>query len=291
MEVGHEIHQAVVDCPHPAAQGAGELPGGLPHGGGGLRVDEIRHRLRLGQIQLAVEEGPPGELPRPGLPHPLGKQGLQPQLEHRRRAVALKLRRVLPGVAAGRPGDGGQGLVNGGTVGAQQGAVDQPAALILRQGLSAGGAEHGGGGLDGAVSAQAQDADGTGEGGRGNGGDGLGHILTSTRHGRRPAQAGRRKKIGESAGQISLDFAYVNRNLHICGRTRWKSDVDNPVDNVERALYTGVLPNPDRDFTLHIPLYIVCQRTSVRLGAGLISSPSRGSNWTPSGRGVPTARV
>ena len=41
---------------------AGELPGGLPHGGGGLRLEEIRHRLRLGQIQFSVEEGPLGEL-------------------------------------------------------------------------------------------------------------------------------------------------------------------------------------------------------------------------------------
>ncbi|CUO49160.1 Uncharacterised protein [Flavonifractor plautii] len=179
VKVGHEIHQTVVEGGHPAAQRAGELSGGLPHGGGGLRLEEIRHRLRLGQIQFSVEEGPLGELPRPGLPDALGKQGLQRHRQHCGRAVALQLRRVFAGVAVGGTGDRGQHLVDGGTVGAQQGAVDQPATLAGGQGTPAGGAEHGGRGLDSALSADADDANGAGNRGCGNGGNGFGHAFTS----------------------------------------------------------------------------------------------------------------
>ena len=93
--------------------------------------------------------------------------------------MALQLRRVLAGVAVGGTGDRGQHLVDGGTVGAQQSAVDQPATLAGGQGTPAGGAEHGGRGLDSALSADADDANGAGNRGCGNGGNGFGHAFTS----------------------------------------------------------------------------------------------------------------
>ena len=42
-----------------------------------LRCNQIDHCLRLGQIHLSIQKGPAGKLPRPGLPHSLGKEGLQ----------------------------------------------------------------------------------------------------------------------------------------------------------------------------------------------------------------------
>ena len=83
-EVGGQVGESVVHRRHSPPQGAGQLPRRLAHGRGGLRVDEVGHRLGLGQVQLAVEEGPAGKLTRSGLAHTLGKEGLQPQGEHRR---------------------------------------------------------------------------------------------------------------------------------------------------------------------------------------------------------------
>ena len=83
-EVGGQVGEGVVHCRHSPPQSAGQLPCRLAHSGGGLRVDEVGHRLGLGQVQSAVEEGPAGKLTRSGLSHALGKEGLQPQGEHRR---------------------------------------------------------------------------------------------------------------------------------------------------------------------------------------------------------------
>ena len=60
MKMGAQVHQRVIDPLNPAAEDAGELAPGAAGGGPGLRVDEVGHRLGLHQIQLAVEEGPPG---------------------------------------------------------------------------------------------------------------------------------------------------------------------------------------------------------------------------------------
>ena len=59
-EVGHHVGQAAVNCVNPPGEGPGELAGGLPGGGGGLRLNEVDDRLGLGQVQLSVEEGPLG---------------------------------------------------------------------------------------------------------------------------------------------------------------------------------------------------------------------------------------
>ena len=50
------------------------MAGPLPASG----FQQVAHRFRLGQIQLAVQKGSPGKLPRPRLTGSLRKQGLQP---------------------------------------------------------------------------------------------------------------------------------------------------------------------------------------------------------------------
>ena len=99
VEVGHQVHQGGVDLPHPAAQGPGQLArrvaGPLP----ALGVQQVCHRLRLGQVQPTVQEGPLGELPGPGLAGaPWANRASSPQGEHHGGAVAVELRRVLPPV-------------------------------------------------------------------------------------------------------------------------------------------------------------------------------------------------
>ena len=125
VEMGHHVHQPIVDLPHPAGEGPGELARRLADRTGGLRVDEVHHRLGLGQVQPAPQEGPLGELPGPGLPGPLGKEGLQPQGQHRGGAVALELRRLLPRITVARGGPGGQDPVDGPALPVHQGPVHQ----------------------------------------------------------------------------------------------------------------------------------------------------------------------
>ena len=142
MEVGHQVHQGGVDLPNPAAQSPGQLArrvaGPLP----ALGVQQVGHRLRLGQVQPPVEKGPLGELPGPGLAGPLGKQGLQPQGEHHGGAVTVELRRVLPGVALGPPAVGAQHPVNDLPLPVQQVPVHQGAHRAVQQPLFPQGAEH-----------------------------------------------------------------------------------------------------------------------------------------------------
>lgn len=63
VKVGQKVHQMVIDAVDAPTHHPGELSGGVPGGLRSLGVDEVDDRLRLNQVQLAVEEGPPGELP------------------------------------------------------------------------------------------------------------------------------------------------------------------------------------------------------------------------------------
>ena len=138
-------------------------------------MDQVRRRLRPGEVQPTVQEGPPGELAGEGLPRPGGKKGLQPQGQSRRGAVALQLGGVLPGVAAGGPGDGAQAAVDGPALPVVKGAVHQGAVGPPGHGAAVEGGEHLVGGVHGPRPGQAEYADGGGEHGGGDGGDGVGH--------------------------------------------------------------------------------------------------------------------
>ena len=69
----------------------------------GFGVDQVGHAFGLGQVQLAVLEGPPGELPGLGQPQAQAAQRPAERIHHGRAAVHVKLGGVLAGVA-GRPG-------------------------------------------------------------------------------------------------------------------------------------------------------------------------------------------
>ena len=123
---------------HTAAQRPSELSGGLPGGRGGFSVNEIGDRLGLNQIQTAIEECALGKFPRPGLPDPLGKEGLQTHAQHSRRTVTLDLSSVLSCVAPRAPGYGGQSLIDGNPLAVMEGTVDKHTVFAELQGLAAG---------------------------------------------------------------------------------------------------------------------------------------------------------
>ena len=89
-----------------------------------------------------------GELPGPGLPGAGSEEGVQDQREDHGGAVALKLRRLLPGVAVGSPADKGQAGVKRLARLVQQGAVEELTVRRVRQGAGSLGAEDPGRCLD-----------------------------------------------------------------------------------------------------------------------------------------------
>ena len=98
--------------------------------------------------------------------------------------MALKLRRILPGIAHRAPAEGTQHPVDGLAIPVQQVAVHQLVGAVPAEGRFVQGAEAGLGHLHGPGAGQAQNADGPGARGGGDGGDELGHGGTSSPKGK-----------------------------------------------------------------------------------------------------------
>ncbi len=150
------------------AEGAAQLGQGLTPLPLGLGVDQVRHRLGLGQIELAVLERPPGEFPRLRQPQAKSQERFGDGVDHRGPAMQVQFGRILACVAArsGRPKH--QGLVHHAAI-----AVLQPPQprLPRRRGRS-------GQRLDrrpNRRSGQAHHRDGGASGRCGQGEDGVGH--------------------------------------------------------------------------------------------------------------------
>ena len=171
VKVRQNIGEPVVDrrnfFPHGAAQLAGGVGGGL----GALGLDEVDDGLGLGKIHPAIQKSALGELPGACLPGALGKERLQGGREHRRRAVTVKLRRILAGIGVGCPGHGEHGLVDDAPLAVVEGAQDQ---LAILHGLCGGlppGRKHGKSQRDAALSREAHDSDGADHAPGGHGGN------------------------------------------------------------------------------------------------------------------------
>ncbi len=175
MEVGAQVAQPVVNPVHHLRQRPAELPRRLVHRRRGFGVDQVGHRLGAGQVQLAAQKRPPGELPRLGLPHPGGEQRLQPQRQHGGGAVALQLGGILPGVAMGGPGYGAQAVIDRHPLPVVERPVHQRPVGPLPHGAAPEWGKHPVHSPDGARPGQAQDPDGAGRQRRGNGGNGIVH--------------------------------------------------------------------------------------------------------------------
>ena len=179
MEVGHQVGETVIHLADDLGQGAPQLPGGLVYRPGGAGVDQVGHCFHLSQIQPAAEKGPASELPGLSLACPGGEQGVQPQGQGGGRAVALQLRRVLPGVAVGTAGEGGQTLVNGPPLPVVENAIHQLPVRPGRHGDAVEGCEHLVQYLGAPRPGQPQDANGGGNRGGGDGGNHIRHNITS----------------------------------------------------------------------------------------------------------------
>ena len=165
--MGRQPHQLVFDRFHPSVQVS--LPGrqGRPGRQPPVGRDQFHHRLRPGQIQLAVKESSPGEFARARWPRPRGQQ-IQPP-------VAGQLHHVLPGIAVRRAKHQGHAVVDvpllvehmpiGGGVSLQPRQIPSRSA----------GPEHPGRHRDGLVPRQTDNAQPGGGGRGGNGGNGLAH--------------------------------------------------------------------------------------------------------------------
>ncbi len=99
-----------------AGEVAVELALGKPEGRRALRLHDIGNRFGLDQVDPAVHEGPPGELPRFGQPNPLGHDEIQDSSNGQGSPVAMDLHHVLAGVRIRRPHDNHQGFVDNGVV-------------------------------------------------------------------------------------------------------------------------------------------------------------------------------
>ena len=114
---------------------AAERAAGRARGGFGAGVDQVGHRLGLGQVELAVEKGALGELARLGQaqarsPAPACRQRASSSCSTHRAAMGLQLEHVFAGVGVRRREVQRQALVDGAAVGAQEG---QQRGLARRQ--------------------------------------------------------------------------------------------------------------------------------------------------------------
>ena len=133
MEVAAQIHQIVINGGKLLLQHAPHLSGGIGGGIGGVGFDQVNDRFRLGQIQLAVQEGSLGKFPPLGRLRPRQIQRLQPGGQHGGGAVAVEFHRVLPGVAVRAPGNHRHALVEAAALLIVEGAQIQAAIRSLQQ--------------------------------------------------------------------------------------------------------------------------------------------------------------
>ena len=112
---------------HLAAYRAGELPCGVLGALDGLRIDDIGHGLRRAQLHAPVQKGALRELARRRLPRTEREQLIQRRTKDCRRAMTLKLRGVLSGIAVRRAAYRAQAHVQQLAPAVAQLAKDQPA--------------------------------------------------------------------------------------------------------------------------------------------------------------------
>ena len=179
VEAAGEAQQRVVDLFERAAQRAVHLGGGVPRRLGGLGVNEVDDRLRLGEVHFAVQKRALGKFPRPRLPRACGKRGAQDLLQNDRRAVAVQLRALLARVAVSGGEHHRQRVVERAALGVAHRAVGHAPRRKLRGRTTVHRREQRREHAPRLRAAQAHDADRGGRGRGGDGSNGVGHKTTS----------------------------------------------------------------------------------------------------------------
>ena len=160
VKMAAQVGQHFINRLQPGRQRAAHLSGGI---GGGIRrlgFNQIDDGLRLGQIHAPVEKSPLGKLSPAGGPGPRLIQGLQPRSQHGRRAVAVQLHGVLPGIAVRTPGVHRHALVQRPALPVQKRPQNQLPVGRFRQRTAVFGPKYPPGHLPAAGARQAQNADG-----------------------------------------------------------------------------------------------------------------------------------
>ncbi len=171
VKPGSDVQQRVLHRFQDAAEAAVQLGGGVAGGGGGFGVDEVGDCLGLGKVHAPVEEGTFRELPRPRLPRPGGKQGVQQLPQDGGGTVAVEFGGVLAGVAVGRGEADGKPLIQHPALPVQHLAETQLPRLQFPESASRRVPEHPGTSCVAAVAGDPHNADGGGRVSRGNRGD------------------------------------------------------------------------------------------------------------------------
>ena len=97
-----------------------------------LGRDEVRHRLGLDEIDLALQKGPPGELAGSRGQRPRIRRRLEDGLDHRGAAVAVEFRHVLAGERSRLPHQDGHPLVDHLAAGPDEAPEEKAACLKSR---------------------------------------------------------------------------------------------------------------------------------------------------------------
>ena len=160
VEMAAQVGQIVIDGIQLFLQSAAHLAGGIGSGIGGVCFNEVNDRLRLGQIQMAVEEGPLGEFAPACRPGTGDVEGFQSCGQYSRGAVAVEFHRILAGIAVGTPGIDGAAGVDDPTLLVMEFTQDQLPVGRFPEGLAADAFENFSADLGAVISRHADDADG-----------------------------------------------------------------------------------------------------------------------------------
>ena len=112
FEQGDELNQRLLDGSDAAAERATHLAGGQARLGEGLRLDQVAHRLGLGEVEPAGEKGALGEFAGLGQPRAQIERAAKQQFQHDRRSMRGNLDEILGGVGVGSGEEGDQRFVD-----------------------------------------------------------------------------------------------------------------------------------------------------------------------------------
>ena len=112
LDVGENFHQVVAQLVDALGQFAGQLLIGGGQGQFGAGMNQIRHRLGLGQIDAPIEKGAPRKFTGRGQARAFFENRIQNQLGREQPAVAGDLDHILAGEGARRAHDGHEHLVH-----------------------------------------------------------------------------------------------------------------------------------------------------------------------------------
>ena len=134
--MGAHPDELIVDRRRFPMDRTGELSGGVAYRLGRLRVNQVDHRLGGAEVHPPVQERAFCKLSRSRLSRPEGKKLPKQHLQEHRRAVALKLHRILPGVALRPAADRTHAEIQQFLFSAPQLSVEQPPILRVLQAFS-----------------------------------------------------------------------------------------------------------------------------------------------------------